>query len=109
MPVAAKWPPLAFLRAAAAPAGPCCRDGGGHRLGLVGGQHAVGEPRVAREKRAVQVRAVHALEAAALVPGGAVVTEAGQHPAEGLGAFVEIRAPGMVLEAGERPAGPLAL
>ena len=48
------------------------------------GEHAVGEPRVARQQRAVQVRAVRLPVAAALEAGLAVVPEAGDDAAERL-------------------------
>ena len=72
-------------------------------------QQPVGEPRVARQQRPVEVRAVRALVAAALEAGGAVVPEARDDAAERLGAVVEDRAAGVVLEPGERLAGPGAL
>ena len=74
----------------------------GERLG----EQPVGEPRVAGQQRAVQVRAEHAAGAAALVAALAVVAEAGEDAAERLGAVVEARPAGVVLEAGQR--APLA-
>ena len=50
----------------------------------------------------MEVRADHAPGAAALVPALAVVPEAGDDASERLGAGVETRAAGVVLEAGER-------
>ena len=67
-------------------------------------EQPVGEPRVAREQRAVEVRAVDAALPAALVAGRAVVAEARDHAAERLGALVEDRPAGVVLEARERAA-----
>ena len=62
------------------------------------------------QQRAVEVRAVDAAGAAALVAGLAVVAEARDHAAERLGALVEVRAAGVVLEAGERArSGPGAV
>ena len=57
----------------------------------------------------MQVRPVDAAEPAALEPRAAVVAEACEHPAERRGARVELGAARVVLEAGKRPAGPLAL
>ena len=54
----------------------------------------------------MEVRADHAPGAAALVAALAVVPEAREHAPERLGAGIEVRAAGVVLEAGERP--PLA-
>src|SRR5262245_19370562 len=68
-------------------------------------EQAVREPRVAREQRAVEVRAVHAAGAAALETGGPVVAEPRDHASERLGALVEVRAACVVLEPGERAAG----
>ena len=50
----------------------------------------------------MQVRADHAAGAAALVAALAVVAEAGEHAPERLGAVLEHRAAGVVLEAGQR-------
>src|SRR5437764_8951432 len=72
-------------------------------------EDAVGEPRVAWEQRAVQVRAVRAPVAAAFESRGAVVPEPARHPPERLRSLVEDRAPGVVLEPRERLAGPVAL
>src|SRR4051812_15992784 len=66
------------------------------------GEHPVGEPGVAGEERAVEVRADGTAEAAALEAGAAVVPEPVDHAAQRLGALVQVRAAGMVLEAGER-------
>src|SRR5437763_10167926 len=63
----------------------------------------VGEPRVARQERAVQIRPDRATEAAALVARLAVVPEAGDDAAERLGAGVELCAARMILEAGDPP------
>ena len=57
----------------------------------------------------MQVRPVDAPGAAALVPRRPVVPEAGEDAAERLGALVEDRAARVVLEAGERLAGPGAV
>ena len=74
-------------------------------------EQPVGEPGVAREQRPVQVRADRAADPAALVAALAVVAEARDHASERLGALVEDRAAGVVLEPGERPrlAGEVAL
>ena len=69
-------------------------------------EQPVGEPRVARQERPVEVRADRAAGAAALEAALAVVAEAGDDAAERLGAGVEPRAAGVVLEAGERPRSP---
>src|SRR5262245_57723197 len=69
-------------------------------------QEPVGEPRIPRQQRPVEVRPEGAADAAALEPAVTVVPEAGDHAAERLRAGVETRAPGVVLEACERP--PLA-
>jgi hypothetical protein len=60
--------------------------------------HPVGEPRVPREQRAMKVRADGSSDAAALPAALAVVPKAGDNPAEGLGARVERRSPGVILE-----------
>ena len=54
----------------------------------------------------MQVRADRAADAAALVAALAVVAEAGDHAPERLGALVEDRAAGVVLEAGQRARSP---
>src|SRR5581483_4594486 len=66
------------------------------------------EPAVPRQQWPVQVRPVDPAGAAALVARHAVVAEASEHAAERLGARVEIGAAGVVLEAGEGAAGPVA-
>src|SRR5262245_14958560 len=83
----------------------------GGRVGERVGEQAVGEPRVAGQQRAVEVRAVDPAGATALVTGLAVVAEARDHAPERLGAVVQVRAAGVVLEAGERAAlaGPGAV
>ena len=65
-------------------------------------EEPVGEPRVAGEEGAVEVGADHAAGTAALVAAGTVVAEAGEHAPERLGAFVEVRAARVVLEARQR-------
>src|SRR5881397_2529104 len=65
-------------------------------------QHPIGEPRVAREQRAMEVRADRAADATAFVPALAVVAEAGDHTAERFRAVVEMRPARLVLEAGKR-------
>src|SRR5262249_43035137 len=72
-------------------------------------EQTVGEPWIAGEQRAVQIRAVDAAFAAAFEAGDAVVAEAVDDPAERLGAVVEDRPPCVVLEAGQRLAGPGAV
>ena len=72
-------------------------------------EQPVGEPGIPRQQRAVEVRADRAADAAALEAGLAVVPEAGDDAAERLGAGVEQRAAGVVLEACERPPRPLAV
>src|SRR5207248_9725283 len=54
-------------------------------------EQPVGEPRVPREERAVEVRADRAADAAALVAALAVIAEPRDNPAERLGALVEDR------------------
>src|SRR5262245_42307344 len=76
------------------------------RVGQRVGEQPIREPRVARQQRAVQVRAVHAASAAALEARLAVVPEARDHAAERLGALVQEGAARVVLEAGQRLAGP---
>src|SRR5262245_32392802 len=65
-------------------------------------EQPVREPGIAGEQRPMEVRADGAPEAAALEAALAVVAEAVNDPAQGLGARVEPRAAGMVLEAGKR-------
>ena len=67
-------------------------------------EQPVGEPRVARQQRPVEVRADRAAEPAALEAALAVVAEAGDDAAERLRTGVELRPAGVVLEARERPA-----
>ena len=57
----------------------------------------------------MEVRADDAPGPAALEAALAVVAEAGQNAAERLGARVQVRPPGVVLEAGQGLPGPLAL
>ena len=66
-------------------------------------QQPVGQPRVARQQGAVQVRANRPPDAAALEGALAVVAEACDDPSQRLGACIEKRAPSMVLEPGKRP------
>ena len=73
------------------------------------GEDPVGEPRIAREEGTVEVRADHAPRSAALEAALPVVAEAGQNAAERLGARVQVRPSGVILEAGQRLPGPLAL
>ena len=63
---------------------------------------------VARQERAVQVRTVRAFVPRSLVAGLTVVPEACDDATERLGAVVETRAAGVVLEAGEALPGPVA-
>ena len=65
-------------------------------------EQPVGEPRVAGKQRPVEVRPDRAADARALEAALAVVPEAGDHATEGLGAWVELGAARMVLEARER-------
>ena len=65
-------------------------------------EQPVGEPRVARQERAVEIGADRATDAAAFVAALAVVPEAGDDAAERLGTGIEPRAARVVLEAGER-------
>src|SRR5688572_33349456 len=67
-------------------------------------QEPIGEPRVPREERAVEVRPDRAADAAAFVAALSVVPEARNDAAQGLRARVEHRAPCVVLEAGQEPA-----
>ena len=55
------------------------------------GQHPVREPRVARKKRAVEIRADRTTDAAAFPAALAVVAESGDDPSERLGALVRRR------------------
>src|SRR5437879_518936 len=66
----------------------------------------VGEPGSAGQQGAMEIRADRAADAAAFPTALAVVAEAGDDPAERLRARIELRAPRVVLEAGERPAQP---
>src|SRR5439155_10128608 len=109
------------LEAAAAVAGPLRRDGVrlGLQLVLEGieargfgrassvcerlGEEPVSEPRVARQERAVEVRAEDAPGSAALAPALAVVPEARDDAAERGRVRVEAGPAGVVLEARERP------
>src|SRR3954454_15611476 len=72
-------------------------------------EQPVREPRVARQERPVEIRAVRALVAAALEARGTVVAEARDHAPERLPALVEDRAARVVLEAGERLTCPAEL
>src|SRR5712691_12208505 len=65
-------------------------------------EQPVGEPRVARQERAVQIRADRAAEPAAFMTALAVVAEAVDDPAERLRTRIETGAARVVLEAGER-------
>jgi hypothetical protein len=67
-------------------------------------QEPVGEPGVAREERSVEVRPDRTADAAAFEAALAVVPETRDDAAEGLSAWIEHRAPGVVLEAGQEPA-----
>src|SRR6266516_579103 len=69
-------------------------------------QEPVGEPRVAGQEGAVQVRPEDPAVAAALESALAVVAESREHAAERLGALVEVRSAGVVLESCE--GAPLA-
>src|SRR5207248_10999128 len=64
----------------------------------------VREPRVSGQQRAVAVRSERAAEPTARGARPAVVPEPRHDAAERLGALVEYRPAGMVLEAGKRPA-----
>src|SRR5205085_8092243 len=66
-------------------------------------EQPVREPRVARQERAVQVRPHDPAGPAALVAALAVVAEARDDAAERLGARVQVRPAGVVLEARECP------
>src|SRR5436190_16733124 len=70
-------------------------------------QEPVGKPRVAGQERTVEVRPDRAADTTALIAARAVVAEPGHDAAERLGALVEDRPAGVVLEARERlpPAG----
>src|SRR5262245_24113767 len=63
-------------------------------------EEPVGEPRVPRQERAVEVRPDRRPQPAALEAALAVVAEAGEHTAERRGVRVEPRDARMVLEAG---------
>jgi hypothetical protein len=67
-------------------------------------EQPVSEPRISREERPVEIRPDGATNAAAFPAALAVVAEAGDNAAERLGAFVEARPAGMVLESRQRPA-----
>src|SRR5881409_482428 len=102
--------------------GPCCRDGMCLELEVVGqrvesrwlaappgdglSQQPVRKPRIAGQKRPVQVRAAGSAGAAAFVSALAVVAEPRDDAAQRLGALVQIRAARVVLEACKRPALP---
>src|SRR4029078_3073515 len=62
----------------------------------------VRESRIAREQGPVEVGAEHAAGPAVLVAALAVAGEARHHAPERLGALLEHRAAGVVLEAGQR-------
>ena len=64
----------------------------------------VGEPRVARQQRSVQIRPDRAADTTALPAAHTVVAETGDDPTERDGARIEPRPPGVVLEARERSA-----
>src|SRR5512133_3807102 len=66
-------------------------------------EQPVGEPGVARQERAVQVRPDSTPDAAALPAAHAVVAEPGHHAAEWLSACVEVCPSRMVLESGQCP------
>jgi len=66
-------------------------------------EQPVGKPRVARQQRAVQVRADRTADAAAFPAAFAVVAEAGDDAAQRVRARIEARAARVVLEAGQRP------
>ena len=75
-------------------------------------EQPVGEPRVAGQQRPVEVGADRPAEAAAFVATLSVVAEPGHDASEGLGAWIENRPPGVILEAGKgsfRPGLKLAL
>ena len=118
MLAAASWPrvgrPYRFTRRrrgapACAASSSASSSGASSRRGRARGDQPVGEPGVLRQQRAVQVgaddrvrAAAHALEAVA-----PVVAVALEHAAERLLARPEVRAPAVVLEAGEHAArGP---
>src|SRR4051794_6516098 len=83
------------------------------RLELLEAQRAadqpVGEPRVLRQQRAVQVRADDGAAADALGARGARVAVALQDAPERLLAAAEMRVAGMVLESGEDPPATVAV
>src|SRR4029079_6463726 len=64
-------------------------------------------PRIAREQRAVEVRPDRPTDPASLEPRRAVIAVAGHAAPERLGAVVEDRPAGMVLEAGDRASATL--
>src|SRR6476646_301531 len=64
-------------------------------------EQPVGEPRVAGPQRPVEVGADRPAEAAAFVATLSVVAEPGHDASEGLGAWIENRPPGVILEAGK--------
>ena len=66
-------------------------------------EQPVGEPGVARQERAVQVRPDNTPDAAALPAAHAVVAESRNDSAEWLSACVEMRPSCVVLESGECP------
>src|SRR5436190_16728240 len=73
------------------------------------GEHPVREPRVARQQRPVEIGADRTPDAAPFEAACAVVSKTRDDTAERLGAVVENRAAGVVLESGERAPGPRAL
>src|SRR5439155_2049214 len=72
-------------------------------------EQPVREPRVSWQQRSVQIRADGTAQPAAFVAAPAVVAETGDDAPQWLGVGVELRPPGVVLEAGERPARPGAI
>src|SRR5438552_317647 len=69
-------------------------------------EQPVGEPGIARQERAVQVGADRTVDAAAFPAALAVVAEPRDDAPERLRTWIEARAPGVVLEAGQRPPHP---
>src|SRR5438876_343428 len=67
-------------------------------------EQPIGEPRVARQQRAVQVGPDRAADPRSLIAALSVVSEHGDDAAEWLGAGIERCAPDVVFEAGERAA-----
>src|SRR5262245_4261521 len=63
----------------------------------------VGEPRIARQQWAVEIRSDRSASTDALEPALPVVPEPGDDTSERLSALVELRDAGVVLEAGQRP------